>query len=124
MKWTFENGIPIYLQILSRLKSDIAKGDFPPGSKLPPVLELALEAGVNPNTIQRAFAELEREGYLYSQRTTGRYVTEDRQKLSSLRIGLGRKYIKELFDRLSGLGLSTDDIVRACDAYAKEEKNA
>ncbi|MCI6754598.1 MAG: GntR family transcriptional regulator [Galactobacillus timonensis] len=124
MTWKFEGSSPIYLQIIERLKNAIAAGTYPPGSKMPSVRDLALEAGVNPNTVQRAFAELEREGYLYSQRTTGRYVTEDRQKLSSLRIGLGRKYIKELFDRLSGLGLSTDDIVRACDAYAKEEKNA
>ena len=124
MEWQFRNDSPIYTQLTQRLTQAIVAGEFRPGERLPSVRELAVEAGVNPNTVQRAFAELEREGYLYSQRTTGRYVTEDRQKLSSLRIGLGRKYIKELFDRLSGLGLSTDDIVRACDAYAKEEKNA
>ena len=124
MKWQFSNDAPIYAQLIEQIKVGIVSGAFPPGERLPSVRDLATEAGVNPNTVQRAFAELEREGYLYSQRTTGRYVTEDCQKLSSLRVGLGRKYIKELFDRLSGLGLSTDDIVRACDAYAKEEKNA
>lgn len=124
MTWKFEGSSPIYLQIIERLETAIAAGTYPPGSKMPSVRDLALEAGVNPNTVQRAFAELEREGYLHSQRTTGRYVTEDRQRLSALRISLGRKYIKELFDRLSGLGLSQNDIVLACEAYAKEDKNA
>ena len=66
MKWQFENGIPIYLQILRKMRTEIASGAYPPGGKLPPVRELALEAGVNPNTMQRAFAELERDGLIHN----------------------------------------------------------
>ena len=85
MKWQFENGIPIYLQILRKMRTEIASGAYPPGGKLPPVRELALEAGVNPNTMQRAFAELERDGLVFSQRTSGRFVTEDEEALRQIR---------------------------------------
>ena len=124
MGWKFDGNSPIYLQIIERLETGIAAGTYAPGSKMPSVRDLALEAGVNPNTVQRAFAELERDGLLHSQRTSGRFVTDDRQKLSALRVSLGRKYIGELFERLTGLGLSQEDILLACEAYAKEERNS
>lgn len=121
MKWTFENGIPIYLQILSRLKSDIAKGDFPPGSKLPPVRELALEAGVNPNTIQRAFAELEREGLVYTQRTSGRFVTNDAEVLLHLKRTLSEEIIAEMCTRLLRLGMTRAEILAAAADWAGKD---
>lgn len=124
MGWRFEGNSPIYLQIIEKLETGIAAGTYAPGQKMPSVRDLALEAGVNPNTVQRAFAELERDGLLHSQRTSGRFVTEDRQKLSALRVTLGRKYIGELFERLTGLGLSQEEILMACEAYAKEERNS
>ncbi|MCI6746040.1 GntR family transcriptional regulator [Anaerolactibacter massiliensis] len=124
MGWRFEGNSPIYLQIIEKLETGIAAGTYAPGQKMPSVRDLALEAGVNPNTVQRAFAELERDGLLHSQRTSGRFVTEDRQKLSALRVTLGRKYIGELFERLTGLGLSQEEILLACEAYAKEERNS
>lgn len=124
MGWRFEENSPIYLQIIEKLETGIAAGTYAPGQKMPSVRDLALEAGVNPNTVQRAFAELERDGLLHSQRTSGRFVTEDRQKLSALRVTLGRKYIGELFERLTGLGLSQEEILLACEAYAKEERNS
>ena len=76
MTWKFEGNSPIYLQIIERLETAIAAGTYPPGSKMPSVRDLALEAGVNPNTVQRAFAELEREGLVLTQPTAGRTVTE------------------------------------------------
>lgn len=121
MKWTFENGIPIYLQILSRLKSDIAKGNFPPGSKLPPVRELALEAGVNPNTIQRAFAELEREGLVYTQRTSGRFVTNDAEVLLRLKRTLSEEIIGGMCTRLLRLGMTRAEILAAAAEWAEKE---
>lgn len=124
MGWRFEGNSPIYLQIIEKLETGIAAGTYAPGQKMPSVRDLALEAGVNPNTVQRAFAKLERDGLLHSQRTSGRFVTEDRQKLSALRVSLGRKYIGELFERLTGLGLSQEEILLACEAYAKEERNS
>lgn len=125
MKWIFENGIPIYLQILGRLRTEIASGAYPPGGKLPPVRELALEAGVNPNTMQRAFAELERDGLVYTQRTSGRFVTEDAAVLKSLRNNLSEDIIKEMCTRLMHLGMSREEIRAAVEEWAQrtEEKD-
>lgn len=75
--WNFDNDKPIFRQISDRLKTDIACGKYPPGVKFPSVRELALQVGVNPNTVQRALSEMESEGVLESKRGDGRYVTED-----------------------------------------------
>ena len=85
MTWNFNDNAPIYLQIVHSLQRGIAGGVYPPGSRLPSVRELALEAGVNPNTMQRALSELERTGLVCSQRTAGRFVTEDAAALTQLR---------------------------------------
>ena len=72
MQWSFSNDLPIYSQLIGQIKVGIVSGVFPPGERLPSVRDLATEAGVNPNTMQRALAELERDGLVYSQRTAGR----------------------------------------------------
>ena len=77
MQWQFSNDAPIYTQLIQQVKVGIVTGAFPPGERLPSVRDMATEAGVNPNTMQRALAELERDGLVYSQRTAGRFVTED-----------------------------------------------
>ena len=77
MPWSFQADTPIYTQLVARLQEQIVSGAYPPGSKLPSVRDLAADAGVNPNTVQRAFAELERLGLIYTQRTSGKFVTED-----------------------------------------------
>lgn len=118
MKWQFENGIPIYLQILRKMRTEIASGAYPPGGKLPPVRELALEAGVNPNTMQRAFAELERDGLVFSQRTSGRFVTEDEEALRQIRRSLSEEIINEMCTRLTHLGMDRNEIRAAVDAWA------
>lgn len=125
MKWVFENGIPIYLQILGRLRTEIASGAYPPGAKLPPVRELAMEAGVNPNTMQRAFAELERDGLVYTQRTSGRFVTEDAEIMKELRKNLSADIIGEMCTRLMRLGMSQEEIRAAVEEWAQrtEEKD-
>ena len=80
--------------------------------------ELALEAGVNPNTMQRAFSELERDGLVYTQRTSGRFVTEDEEVLRNLRKNLSRDFIEEMCTRLIRLGMSTEEIRDAVEAWA------
>ena len=120
MKWRFESGIPIYLQILERLRTDIASGTYPPGAKLPPVRELALEAGVNPNTMQRAFAELERDGIVYTQRTSGRFVTGDETALRQLQRSLSEGVVDEMCSRLVRMGMKKDEIVTAVREWTSE----
>ena len=75
MPWTFDNNKPIYLQIMDKIKLQIVSHKLEPNQQLPTVRELASEAGVNPNTIQRALSDLEREGFVYTKRTAGRFVT-------------------------------------------------
>ena len=117
MKWEFKNGEPIYQQIVRILHIRIANGTYPPGSRVPAVRELALEAGVNPNTMQKALSELERDGLLAARRTSGRFVTEDEEKLSRLREELAEGFVKELCDNLRALGMQDREIV---DVIKKE----
>ena len=77
MAWALDSGRPIYAQIIERVQLDIITGHYKPGEKLPSVRELASEAAVNPNTMQKALSELEQSGLLYTQRTSGRFITED-----------------------------------------------
>ena len=77
MEWIFDSNTPIYTQLVEQLTLRIVTSVYAPGQRIPPVRELAVEAGVNPNTMQRALGELERLGLVYSQRTSGRFVTED-----------------------------------------------
>ena len=76
MSWTFDNNKPIYLQIMDKIKLQIVSHKLEPNQQLPTVRELASEAGVNPNTIQRALSDLEREGFVYTKRTARAFVTE------------------------------------------------
>ena len=125
MKWEFKSGIPIYLQIISLLKMKIAAGELPPGSQVQPVRELALEAGVNPNTMQRALTQLEQEGLLYTQRTSGRFVTEDKQVLKEMRKSLSEQYVKDLFEALSKIGMNREEIIEAVSSFeSTDEKEA
>lgn len=121
MAWEFKNGIPIYLQIMEGIKTRIAGGLLPPGSKLPSVRDLAAQAGVNPNTMQRAMTQLEQEGLLYTQRTSGRFVTEDEAKMKELRSSLSEKYVEELFTQLSRLGMTREEIISEVSRWRPQE---
>ena len=77
MAWNLDSDRPIYAQLLERIQLQIVSGIYGPGDKLPSVRDLAAEASVNPNTMQKAFAELERSGLIETKRTSGRFVTED-----------------------------------------------
>ena len=94
MKWQFSNDLPIYSQLIAQIKVGIVTGAFPPGERLPSVRDLATEAGVNPNTMQRAMAELERDGLVYSQRTAGRFVTEDENVIQQAKRSLAERHIR------------------------------
>lgn len=88
MPWELDNDRPIYLQLMERIQQDIVSGIYKPGDRLPSVRDLAVEAAVNPNTMQKALSELERSGLVYSQRTSGRFITEDTQLLDEMKTSL------------------------------------
>ena len=118
MDWTFRGDQPIYAQLISRIKQGIVSGDLPPGSRLPSVRDLATEAGVNPNTMQRALQELEREGMVFSQRTAGRFVTEDMPRIDSAKRAFAAEHIRVFREGMAKLGYGREEMM----ALLQEEK--
>ncbi len=123
MAWKFNNEAPIYIQIMDEIKFRIAQGRLKPGEQVPPVRELAVKAGVNPNTMQKALAELEREGVLYSQRTAGRFVAQPAGGIASVRRNASNKYIKAYVDSMRSLGYGDVELVEILKNYLKEDDN-
>ena len=107
----FDTSRPIYAQIVERLKAKILAGVYPPGGHLDSVRDLAAAAGVNPNTMQRALADLEREGLMHSNRTSGRYVTEDRSMIAQIREQIADERISEFLAGMSQLGFTEQEIL-------------
>lgn len=117
MQWHFSNDAPIYAQLIQQVKAGIVTGAFPPGERLPSVRDMATEAGVNPNTMQRALAELERDGLVYSQRTAGRFVTEDNTMINTAKRSLAERHVKTFLEAMLRLGFQKDEII---DLISKE----
>ena len=120
MHWSFSPDIPIYIQIIEQLEQMIVSGMLSPGDRLLSVREFAAEAGVNPNTMQKALTELEKKGVVSSQRTLGRFVTDDPMKLSELREGLAQKEITSFLGAMKRLGYTRSEVV----ALLNENKDA
>ena len=121
MQWSFSNDLPIYSQLIGQIKVGIVSGVFPPGERLPSVRDLATEAGVNPNTMQRALAELERDGLVYSQRTAGRFVTEDAAMIEQANRGLARGHIQTFLEAMGRLGYAREEILDLLRQEAMKE---
>ena len=110
MKWQFSDGMPIYSQIVSGLTMAIVSGELKAGERLKSVRDMAVDAGVNPNTMQRALGEMERNGLVYSQRTSGRFVTEDKGKIENAKKAIAQEKITNFLDSMTKLGYSRDEI--------------
>ena len=108
MDWKLDDGRPIWPQLAQQLARRIIAGVYPPGSRLPSVRELAAEAGVNPNTMQRALAQLEQEGLARADRTAGRLVTQDAAALEAARLREARTVVRDYFEAMSALGCSRE----------------
>ncbi|WP_455054987.1 GntR family transcriptional regulator [Merdimonas faecis] len=104
MPWDLDNDRPIYLQLMERIQQDIVSGVYKAGDKLPSVRELAIDAAVNPNTMQKALSELERNGLVHSRRTSGRFITEDEAMLKNLRDELASRHIQDFMEKMKQLG--------------------
>ena len=121
MKWSFSNDIPIYAQLIEQIKVGIVTGSFAPGERLPSVRDLAMEVGVNPNTMQRALAQLESEGLVYSQRTAGRFVAEDGAKISAAKRALAKRHARTFLAAMRSLAVSKEDVLELIEAEFGEE---
>ena len=122
MPWEFQDHLPIYAQLMDTLKRRIITGRYLPGEKLPSVRELAAEAGINPNTVQRAFSELEREGLIYTQRATGKYVTENADEIKSARQALAKTQVAEFLSNMQSLGYSVGDVIVLLQSFNESEE--
>lgn len=112
MSWNLSSGRPIFIQIVERIQMDIISGVYKSGDKLPAVRELASIASVNPNTMQRALSELEKTGLVYSQRTSGRFITEDIKMIDELKQKLAKEKIDEFFAAMKMLGISEKEAIQ------------
>ena len=110
MSWTFDNNKPIYLQIMDKIKLQIVSHKLEPNQQLPTVRELASEAGVNPNTIQRALSDLEREGFVYTKRTAGRFVTEDLDFILQSRKQLSEEQLQQFVTGMVEFGYEKEEL--------------
>ena len=111
MAWILQSDRPIYAQLVERLKTEIVSGVYPPGGRLPSVRELAATASVNPNTMQKAFAELERTGLIIIMRTSGRIVTEDTAMINETRRELAEEQISQFLTQMNNLGFNRSEII-------------
>ena len=111
MQWKFDGSAPIYSQLVEQIKLGIVSGEWIPGQRIPAVRELAVDAGVNPNTMQRALQELERQGLMFSQRTSGRFVTEDREMIEDAKRTLANRHISAFIRQMQALGYTRQEIV-------------
>ena len=124
MSWEFQDHLPIYAQLMDTLKRRIITGRYLLGEKLPSVRELAAEAGINPNTVQRAFSELEREGLIYTQRATGKYVTENADEIKSARQALAKTQVAEFLSNMQSLGYSVGDVIVLLQSFNESEEES
>lgn len=121
MDWQFDSSMPIYTQLVYKIELAIVSGEFVRGQRLSAVRDMAAEAGVNPNTMQRAFQELERQGLVYTQRSSGRYVTEDMTVIENTKQALARENIKSFMDSMRRIGYSREEIIRLLKSSERED---
>lgn len=111
MGWAFKNDRPIYIQLMEYIKMRIISGKYNSGEKIPSVRELANEASVNPNTMQKALTELERLGLLFSARTSGRFITNDSKMIQEMKLNFAKEEVNLFLNKMKELGLSKEEVI-------------
>lgn len=121
MAWHFTSRAPVYLQIVSRIRADILSGVYQADQQIPSVRQLAFEAGVNPNTMQRAFSVLEAEQLFVTRGTMGRFITTDTDVLNSAREALRRETIALLVEEARAAGISPDELIEGIRTHIQNQ---
>lgn len=111
MDYQFTNDKPIYLQLMDVFKAGIISGELPEGSRLESVRDLALVAKVNPNTMQKALSELERLGLIRTERTSGRFITDDKEKIAAMKKEIAEEEISIFMEKMKKLGFEKDEVI-------------
>ena len=121
MEWQFSTDRPIYLQLIDMIKQKIISGQYGPGQKLQSVREMAGVLAVNPNTLQRALGELEKEGLVFTQRTNGRFITEDTQLIDEVKKQMATERITQLLKEMEQMGYSGEEVIALIKSTGKGE---
>ncbi len=120
MPWELKSDRPIYSQLIEQIQLRIFSGTYPLGSRLPSVRDMAQEASVNPNTMQRALAKLEEDGLVITHRTSGRSITEDAHLVERAKTKLARAQILEFLGKMELLSFDLKQVLNLMDNIIKE----
>ena len=124
MQWILVSERPVYVQLVEQIQAGIASGQYKPGDRLPSVRDLAAEATVNPNTMQRALAELERMGLVYTNRTSGRFITPDEAMIGKLREQSAQEQASTFLEKLKQLGFAPRQALPLLERVIQETETA
>lgn len=119
MAWRFTSDRPVYLQIADRIIKCVLSSEYQPGEQIPTVRQLALEAAVNPNTVQHAFTELEHEGIIISKGTLGRYVTEDTHIVEMCRTKMAQQLVNNFVENIEQLSITKEQAIAMIEEVQK-----
>lgn len=122
MKWNIDSERPVYIQLIEQIQAGIISGEFKPGDKLPSVRDLAFEATVNPNTMQKALSELERTGLIYANRTSGRFITSDEDMIMKLKKLSAWELVQDFVERMKQLGYEPQETVTIVKEIINEKQ--
>ena len=119
----YNTGAPIYLQVINDLKKKMVKGELKPGEKMPASRELAVMYKVNQNTAARIYREMELEGYCFTRRGIGTFVSEEENMFRDLKKEMASELLKNFMHEMSGLGYKKDDIIDQIADYKEDGEN-
>ncbi len=122
MKWHIDSERPVYIQLMEQIQSGIISGYFKPGDKIPSVRDLAAQAGVNPNTMQKALVELERTGLVHTNRTSGRYITSDTEIIKNLKEESANSIIMDFLNNMKKIGFKKEETLEIITKIIEEMK--
>ena len=122
MKFNFDNNRPIYIQLVEQIRLLILSGYFKLGDRLPSVREFALIAKVNPNTVQKALQELEDEKLIYTDRTNGKYITDDKNLIKKLKLKIANDFVLSYLGDMNKIGFNKEDAIKYLIEYEGDRK--
>ena len=122
LAFEFENNSPIYVQLVNMIKISIISGELKPSERLPSVREFALKMRVNPNTMQKALGELEEAGLIYTERTNGKFVTEDTALINKLKQEYAKSLTNRFFAEMGKIGMDKEYTLKYIESFGENEK--
>jgi GntR family transcriptional regulator len=123
MQWDLDSERPVYIQLIEQIQAGIISGHFKPGDKLPSVRDLAADATVNPNTMQKALVDLERTGLIYTNRTSGRFITSDEAMIKKLKEQSAVELVQEFIERMKQHGFEPEETLAYVTDIVKHGQN-